>query len=111
MNSLFGGQRRGAVEIKVEFKNIYPRLTEETELATFGMAGDKLANCRLREVALACDSCGLKVGTSRGDVRVEPGAGSGDKVDRDVGVRTIALKRGDVACDAVNELLVGRRVV
>ena len=51
----------GAVEVQVELEDVYVRLAQETQLPTFGMCRDKLADVTFGHVAFFGDARHLKI--------------------------------------------------
>ena len=61
------------------------RLTEKAEGAALDMLGDELADVIFRQVTRLRNARHLEIGGFGRDVRVEPAAGRGYKVDRNLG--------------------------
>ncbi len=62
-------------------------------------------------MALTGDASDLKLRSSRRDVGIEAGGGGGDQIDWNIGTRMVGLCGCCVGGDAIDQLLVCRRVV
>jgi hypothetical protein len=67
------------IERQIELQHVDARLTEEPELAAFGMSGNESPDLILSQPAFARDPGDLELRRGRRDVRVDAGGGEGGR--------------------------------
>ena len=65
------------IEREIESKDIHPRLTQETEVRTFGILADLFSDLLLGYASCSGNTSGLKFGILCADMGIQTAAGSG----------------------------------
>src|SRR5260370_10055149 len=84
------------IQRQVQLQNIHARLTEESELAAFGVLRDQLQKLVFSNASGPGDAGNLKLGSRRSDMRIKAGARRCDQVHWDRFTRILRLQRRNI---------------
>src|SRR2546423_1371254 len=103
---MFRSGRGWEGECQVQLKHVHARLTEEPHLPRSDVFRHQATHLIVWHMPFPRYTWHLEIGCGRGDIRVEPGRGRCNKIDRNWGGRILCFECCCVLLHAVNKLLV-----